>query len=288
MKRMILVILMGLNLADATAQEKDTADVPYTHFTASLNFVNNYVWVGRPAKDIYPYLTPALTWTHKSGAYVSGSMSFLTKKDQSQLDLTYLTAGFDREFGNFEGNLEVNKYWYNSNSANPKSDINSDITLTGTYVLGPVNVTGSAYAMFSKKATDWGASLGLDHYFYFLDEKLEIIPSLVMYAGTTKYFGKYISRQFAPPNQNGVTYEVSADLSDATRFKILDYELSVPVSYYFNKFTFSFTPTVAFPVNPATAVLQIKPSNGPALQPRYVTENLKNVFFFALDVAYEF
>jgi len=288
MKRMILVFLMGISMTNVMAQDKDTADVPYTHFSASLDFINNYVWVGRPAKEVYPYLTPALTWYHKSGAYVGGSLSFLTKKDQSQLDLSYLTAGYDRTFGNFEGNIEVNKYWYNANSSNPKSDINSDITVTGYYTLGPMNLMASGYAMFSKKATDWGAMLGVDHSFYFLDESLEVAPSLMMIAGSTKYLGKNFFRHFAPPNQNGVTYDVTGDLSDASRFKVLDFELSVPVSYYFNKFTFSFTPTYAFPVNPATATIQITPSNGPPRPPKQVTENLKNIFFFAIDVEYEF
>jgi len=296
MRRLLLSLMaMGLSIIsfaqskDTTGQSTDTTaeDAPYTHFNASLDFLNNYVYVGRPAKDIYPYLTPALTWYHKSGAYVGGSVSFLTKKTNTQVDLVYLTAGYDHVFGKFEGNLEVNKYWYNKNSSNPKSDIGSDITATGTYDLGIVNVTASAFAMFSSK-TDWGATLAVGHSFYFLDEALEVAPAFQMNSGSTKYYPKQFAKLVTPPNANGVSYLVTADLSDAARFKVLDYELSAPVSYHLNSFTFSFTPTYAFPVKPATAIVYIKPSNAPPLQPRTVKEHLNNVFFFALDVEYEF
>jgi len=289
MKRSILIFLLSTVLGNAIAQDKDsTAEKPYSHVNASLNFINNYVWVGRPAKDLFPYLTPAVTWYHKSGAYVGGSLSFLTKKENTQLDLAYLTAGYDRTFGDFEGSVEINKYWYNKNSQNPKSDVNSDITATGSYPVGPVNVTASGYAMFSKKATDWGATLSVDHSFSFLNESLEVAPTLLMIAGSTKYLGRNFFRHFEPPNQTGVTYDVTGDLSDASRFKVLDFELSVPVSYSFNKFTFSFTPTLAMPVNAATATIQVTPSNGPPRPPKQVTEKLNNIFFFALDVEYEF
>jgi len=296
MRKHLLAILLLATAMPAFAQKpandsisaKDSAEVPYSHFNASLDFVNNYVWVGRPAKTAFPYLTPALSWTHKSGAYIGGALSFLTKPDESQLDITYLTAGYDHSFGDFEGSLEANKYWYNKNSQNPKSDINWDLTATGIYPVGPVNVSASVYAMFSKKATDYGAMLSLDHSFFFLDESLEVAPTLMLIAGSTKYLGKNFFRHFEPPNQTGVTYDVTGDLSDASRFKVLDLELTVPVSYYFNKFTFYFNPTVAFPLNPATATIQIIPSNAPPRPPRQVTEKLNTVFFFSVGVEYEF
>ncbi len=274
----------------ALSQSKEIAsrDSAYSYLSASLDFVNNYVYVGRPSRTTFPYLTPALTWYHKSGAYFGASTSILTKSSNTQVDLSYLTAGYMRSFGNFEGGVELNKYWYNKNSSNPKSEVNSDITISGVYAAGPVNIGASAFAMFSKKNTDWGTTLSVDHSFYLLEESLEIAPTLTMNAGTSKFYGKNFLRKFTPPNQNGITYDVTADLSDASRFKILDYELSIPVSYYFNKFTFSFTPTWAFPVNPATAVIQVTPSTGVPSRPRQVTETLNNVFFFALDLTYDF
>jgi len=81
---------------------------------------------------------------------------------------------------------------------------------------------------------------------------------------------------------------VTGDLSDASRFKLLDFELSAPISYHLNSFTFYFTPTWAIPVNPATATIQIIPSVGPPRPPKQVTEKLNNVFFFSVGAEFEF
>lgn len=266
---------------------KDSAEAaPYSYFTASLDFVNNYVYAGRASSDIYPYLTPSLTYTHKSGLYVGGSMSYLAVKDTGQLDMGYLSAGYAKTFGGFETSVDINKYWYNSKSLNPKANINWDITANGAYDFGPVRASASVFTMFSSK-TDWGSTLALDHSFYLLDEALEITPTLTMWAGTTKYLGKHYEKVFTPKRLNGNSYTVAVDLSDATRFKVLDFELSLPITYSLGKWSFYAIPTYAMPVNAANAVIIITKPNGQQTNKNF-TEKLSNRFFFSVGVEYEF
>lgn len=271
---------------DSIKADADTTEAPYSYFTASLDFVNNYVYVGRASSDIYPYLTPAVTYTHKSGFYVGGSLSFLTVKDSGQLDMGYLSLGYAKTFGNLETSIDINKYWYNSTSLNPKANVGSDITLNGAYDFGPVRASASVFTMFSAH-TDWGSTLALDHSFYLLDEALEITPTLTMWAGTTKYLGKHYEKVFTPKRLNGNSYTVAVDLSDATRFKVLDFELSLPITYSLGKWSFYAIPVYAMPVNAANAVVTITKPNGQQVNKNF-TEKLSNRFFFSLGVEYEF
>ena len=265
---------------------KDTADAPYSFFTASLDFVNNYVYVGRASSDVYPYLTPSVTYTDKSGFYVGGSLSYLAVKDTGHVDMSYLSAGYAKTFGDLETSVDVNKYWYNAASRNPRANVSWDLTLNGAYDLGPLRASASVFSMFGAK-TDWGSTLALDHSFYLMDESLEITPTLTMWAGTTKYLGKHYEKVFTPKQPGGNSYTVAVDLSDATRFKILDYEWSLPVTYTLNKWSFYAIPTYAIPVNAANAVITITKPNGQPVNKNF-TEKLSNRFFFSLGVEYEF
>jgi hypothetical protein len=294
MRLLILAIFVLASVLSASAQEKgtdslpvqDSADIPQSHISASLEFLNNYVYGGRPASDIYPYLTPALMYTHKSGFYIGASLSYLTVKDTGRVDMSFISAGYARTIGGVETSIDLNKYWYNANSRNPKSDIGWDITANGAYDFGPVRASASVFAMFST-VTDWGSTLAVDHSFHFLNEALEVTPTATLYAGSSKYLNKHYERVLTPKKGNGNSYLVTVDLANASRFKVLDYELSLPATYTMGKLSFTLTPTFAIPVNPATANLQVTLPSG-IVKSKAFKENLNSVFFFSLSVDYEF
>jgi len=86
---------------------------------------------------------------------------------------------------------------------------------------------------------------------------------------------------------DSITYSISANVIDASIFKLLDYEFSLPVSYAFKNFTFSFTPVYAIPTNPAQLHVVIKTLRGIQLLNRTYTEKLYNSFFFQAGIAYK-
>ncbi|MDZ7648540.1 MAG: hypothetical protein U5K54_15875 [Cytophagales bacterium] len=42
-----------------------------------------------------PYLSPALTYYHKSGFYLHSSVSYLTAKGEGRIDMMTLSGGYD-------------------------------------------------------------------------------------------------------------------------------------------------------------------------------------------------
>ena len=106
------------------------------------------------------------------------------------------------------------------------------------------------------------------------------------------YDSYYSNRKFGRKRtKNGAVagfYNISANVNDASKFKILDYELSVPVEKKWNKFLITFTPVYAIPVNPATVVVQSQLTQNSPVKTRSYQEPLSNSFYFSLELAYKF
>jgi hypothetical protein len=115
---------------------------------------------------------------------------------------------------------------------------------------------------------------------------VEITPSFLLNGSTRNFYGSfYGNRKLKKGNGPGVT--VTASVLDASKFKIMDYELSMPFSYTVKKFTLGFTPTYSIPVNAAVVTIVTKPPIGPAVT-RTVTEKLENTFYFSVEAAIKF
>ncbi|MBS1562866.1 MAG: hypothetical protein JST39_00700, partial [Bacteroidetes bacterium] len=71
-------------------------------------------------------------------------------------------------------------------------------------------------------------------------------------------------------------------------FKLLDYELSIPLDYTVKKCTFSFIPAFAIPVNPAVVTVNVKASAASATVSKTSTEKLDNSFFATFQLSYKF
>lgn len=108
-------------------------------------------------------------------------------------------------------------------------------------------------------------------------------------ASTQNYYSSYYSKRkfVARKKQTGNGTTINAYLQNASEFKIMDYELTIPVDYSVGKFIFDFTPTMAIPVNPNVVVTTITPPLGMPVT-RTKTEQLNNAFFWSVGVTYSF
>jgi hypothetical protein len=120
---------------------------------------------------------------------------------------------------------------------------------------------------------DYVTGIGLDHNFSLLDNTLNITPTVVMNLGTQNYYDEYFNSKLGKADK---TFKTRKVISDANKFKPLDYEFSVKVTYRVKKWLFTLTPTYALPVNPATVVLP----------KRTVQEKLTNSFYLELDICH--
>jgi hypothetical protein len=271
----------------SAAQDEKAPEKGKSYGKASMEFINNSVYLGRKDSVTTPYLTPSLGYYDKSGFYIVGSLSYLPRSGSNRIDESAIGAGYDFSLGNFEGEIGAEKLFYNQNSTNVKSEVKGDISVTATYDFGFIETSLQPGINFGSKS-DYSLGWGVDHGFSVADDKLTITPSFLLNGSTRNFYGSYYGkRRFKKKNGNGGGPTISASVQDASSFKLMDYEWSLPFSYSVKKFTFSFTPDYAIPTNPAVVTIVTKPVVGPTVT-KTMTEKTENIFYFSFDVEIKF
>jgi hypothetical protein len=125
-----------------------------------------------------------------------------------------------------------------------------------------------------------------------LEGKLDITPTFMANASTQNYYNDYYKKRRytikskTQPPQTGIA-SITGTVIDASTFKILDFEPSLPINYRIGKCTINFTPTYAIPVHPANIAVQSVRQNGTVIN-RSKTENIENSFFWTVGVTFLF
>jgi hypothetical protein len=268
----------------AVAQDEKTPEKK-SYGMGSLEFINNSVYLGRKDSGTTAYLNPSLGYYHKSGVFISGTASYLFRSGANRFDVFNLDGGYDFSRGNFNSEIAAEKSFYNSNSTNVKSEVKGSISASAGYDFGFIETSLQPGISFGTR-NDYFLSGGLDHTFSLVDSSLEITPSFLLNGSTRNFYGSYYGhRKFKKTNGPGST--TTASVLDASKFKIMDYEFSLPFSYTIKKITFGFTPSYAIPTNAAVVTVVIKPPVGPTIT-RTNTEKLENTFYFSLDASIKF
>ena len=264
-----------------------TARPKKSYVGLALSYVNDNIYLGRKDSLRVPYLSPKIGYYHKSGVFVEIETGFNTSSANSGLDLVTLAAGYAFESGNYDAQFTASKFSYSSSSASVKSEIKGSIEYINGYDFGFIKPTLQGDINFGSR-TDYALAFGLEHSFYAAGEKLEITLTAVTNAATQNYYSSYYKvRKYNPKRKTkllptGVA-SISGEVLDASSFKILDTELSLPIHYQTGKCTFGFIPTYALPVHPAQVVITTTLNNG-TNNTRTATEKLSNSFFGTLEL----
>jgi hypothetical protein len=287
-----------IQTTDSTIQRPDsTAELPHSialpkksYWQAGLTYMSDNVYLGRKDSVKIPYLVPSIGYYHKSGLFADVSVAYATIHGDEHIDLVAVEAGYAITKGNFDGQIAASKYYYSSQSYSIRSEIKGSIVADAGYDLQWIKPTLEATLNFDN-ATDYGLGLGLQHTFYAADDAIDFTPSFVANAGTQNYYNSYYKhRRYSRTRPNGKTVKgtITATVIDPSAFRILDYEASLPVNYTLDKFVFSFTPTLAFPINAARVSRTVDPDNGAPTTKMVVFEKLQNSFFWTLGLTYKF
>lgn len=239
-----------------SAQSKD-ADVKDSYFKGSLTYLSNSVYNGRKDSLKTPYVIPALGYYDKSGFYTNGSLSYLVSAAEKRIDLFALEVGYNFDITTqLSGGIYVNKYFYNKSSTNVQSDIKGALGGNLSYDFGPIQFSAGADVVFANK-TDFALNGGIAHAFYIGegDNQWTINPSVTANMSTLNFYEGYTNRRAGKnaqkANGNGATVTTTTAVTNrSTGLTLLDYELSIPISYDAEKWGCSFTPTLASPQNP--------------------------------------
>lgn len=295
-----LLIVLSLVIR-IDAEQEDSTDQKKSNLSAGLKYISNNVYLGRIDSANIMYIVPSIGYYHKSGLHVGASLSYQLDAGTSKIDEVSLEGGYDFNIGErFSGGLSVGKYFYDLYSISLTSVNNFGIGSNFSYDLSVLSLSAGASLSFNDR-TDITTSAGLNRCFEIGD--LTIDPALRINSGTQNYYNSYLvagkshltgnkgrgkgigNIKSAGKGKSGtnkattVTSAATYSVIKASQYKILDYEISIPVSYSVHNFKFDIVPTYSIPVNPASIL-----SSAGTIE----KEAIANHFVFQLEIAYKF
>ncbi len=268
------------------------ADAKKSSFKIQANYLTNYVYGGRKdTSSLYPYFTPSLEYTHKSGFFASAAFSFLAN-DSNRLDATNLELGYSSDsIGRFSFNAYINKSFYNSKSANVQSDVNWTIGTTINFDADFVSINASPSLMIGSSSKDFALSMSVDKLINIKESEtysLSVNPGISTYFGSTGFYQANKLR----PRKNGLQQGITLIITSPEKFQMLSYEFGLPIYFDKEKWGLFATPTYAVAVNPVISSYKLVGPNGNQLPgpntSGTVTEKLSNSFYAEFGVYYKF
>jgi hypothetical protein len=285
----LLCFDQGLHAQDAdSVASKKPGRKSRSSFEAAVEYQSNSVYLGRKDSAVLPYFIPMLTYNHKSGFYASLSTAYLKNSASSRIDLWTLESGYSFSAGKYSGDLTLSKYFYNPQSTSVTAEITGGLSYRNSYNLGFIKPTVTATWSLGTRS-DFEGSFGLEHSFELLNENLELTPTFVANASSLNYYDNYykkrkFSRRTKQKTVTG-TVDITGTVLNASAFRIMDYEASLPVTYSAHKWTFSFTPEFAIPVNAARTQIHYAYSTGTTAD-KLIVEKIGNSFYWTLGCTY--
>ncbi len=290
----VIAIIVGIghagaqSLPDSLPTKKHPAKT--SHLEAGMSYQSNDVYLGRKDSAVLPYYIPAVSYYHKSGLYASASLSYLKNSTASRIDLVTLEGGYLITAHKYDGQFTVSKYFYNSLSTAITSDIKASVAYQNGYDLGIVKPSATFTVNIGDKV-DYEGLLEISHTFNLFDDKLDFIPTFAAAGSTLNYYDYYRKRRYNIKKKKKVvqtgTANVTGSVVNASTFKLMDFEPTMPIEYTIGKCTLNFTPTYSIPVNPATIAIQTVRDNGTIIN-KTQTEKISNTFYFTLGVSFLF
>ena len=285
-------MLTGLSLFGLLlhAEESDTIKVKKSNLVVGIKYLSNNVYLGRIDSANIMYLVPSIGYYHKSGLHIAASLSYQLDAGLNKIDAFSFEGGYDFSIGKkLTGGISLEKYFFDMNSISLNSVNDLGLTSNFAYDFDIVSLNAGAGLGFNDK-TDIITEIGLNKSFEI--GKLVIEPGVKLNAGTQNYYNSYLvagkshitgnkglGRGLLKKGNSGTTTPTTYSVVEASKYKVLDYEISVPVSYSLHNFKFDIVPTYAIPVNPAS----ILSSTGTVQK-----ENISNHFVLQLEVGYKF
>lgn len=290
-----LFVIFGTTVAAQTKDNNpESINTKDSYFSMDINYISDAIFMGRKDSIESPYLYPSLMYHHKSGFYTKASFSYLTKKNESRIDVFLISAGYDFNIGNFYGDISATKYFFNEDSYNVISEVIADFTTNFLYDFTIVDLSLSASAYFNTSDnSDLFLSSEISHDFITNNYKFQISPTIGVYFGSQNFYQEYfVNNRFTRGSGSGgsghgngsgmnnisETIITTVEVQESEQFSFMALEFGVPMWYRQNSFTFSFLPTLVLPQNESNLLVDST----------LVKENLETSFYWVLGIAYNF
>ncbi len=256
-----------------------------SYLLTDVSFINDAVFMGRRDSISAPYLFPSVGYYDKSGFYVDLSASYLTRTSENRIDLILGSLGYIFEDKNLRGGISGTAYFFNEDSYNVKSEIVGDLSGFLSYDFDAIQTSIYASTFFNNaESADVFVGIMLDRTFYTNNNTFLINPTATINIGSQYFYQEYYSssrlgnRKGKGQGAEANLVATNIEIKEASKFKILSLEFSMPLQYYYKSYVFSFTPVLAVPQSPSTITTTDS----------IITEDLKNVFYFSVGIGYWF
>ena len=248
-----------------------------------VSYVNDYVYAGRTDSLTSPYLTPYVSYYHRSGFFCKGAISYLTGKSENRIDLVNLMIGYGFYSAGLFGGASTNLLAFNKESYAIQSEVSASANGYLGYDVGLFDLTADVSTLMGKEL-DIISGLELNKIIHIYKNRFTLNPTFYAIGGTQQYYGEYYTYRSSsakarfgrrPGGINNGNTEPIIVVNETSSFKILAFEMSLPIHYTANKLKFSFIPQYAIPVNPSTiTVNEITTS-----------EEIKNRLYFTAEIS---
>lgn len=240
----------GKTLTDTT--KKDT-DQEKATIKIGADYMSNDVFMGRTAKTAVPVFSPNIKYTFGAGIYIGGTADLLPNNKKNKLDGGDLDLGYEFDItDNLSGDLSYTKMFYNANSNQIGSAVSSVLNANFDYDISDI-VTPSVSMdyNFNKQgiSNDLFLNFGLSHdvtlkKIFGEHDRIVITPTVGLNAGSQNFYDAYLQKKIFKNGKHTTAQNQLVDQFEtgAGQFKLLDYELSVPMAYKAGPFRFLFTP----------------------------------------------
>lgn len=273
------------NLNTYKTQQRDSTQKK-SQLRVGLRYTSDYYFMGRADSLAAPYLSPSISYFHKSGFFVHSSLSYLTSKGEQRVDLITLSGGYDYFGKKLALGASLTHYYFNSDSYVVQSVMTSYLNAYAAYDLNIFTIYTDVSLGISQ-STDIFLGAEINRTFYAIRNHLLITPTLSMNAGSQKYYDEYYIYRSSKSGYgygkgkgpgSGQSSTPTTQILESTSFNILDYEAAVQVAYKIGKTRFYVSSVWLMPVNPSTLITD----------QGTVTEELKNGFYYSTGVRFTF
>ena len=272
-----------------------------TKFKLQCDYLSNYVYNGRADSVKSPYQTTSASLNFANGLYLTGAANYLLEKGQNRFDYFEFDLGYDYKLGEkISGGVYGSKYFYSGNANLLNGNISSDIGASLNYDLGFLQFNNT-FDLFFSNSSDFQYTPSIEKSFSIDDENgnWNITPSIGANLSTVNFYESVINRRLNAKGPKGKLPNLPT-VTNITKvnnggFKLLDLELTLPISYETGKWGFTLTPTLAMPQNPILTNSTVTTTSTTGItsvfnynSTPYSEKNLKNTFFVQLGLSYTF
>jgi len=229
--------------ADSIALEEEIA----SRLIITLGYDNPVAYLGRDNGVHFYGVSPSVLYNHRSGLFASVSGSWLDKTKNSW-DVSTASVGFKHSIGDaWSGSLSYTHLWFSSTSSQSKSVLDNSLDLDVEWSGALVTTTAEISFAFSKTSE---TSLLLTAVAPLTVYEGAGRGTLAFEPGITGAYGQQdaslVTARKQKSNKNGVPV---ANVKPRKTIGVLEYELSLPLSYHLGAYAFSAGYTIVLPLN---------------------------------------